>query len=396
MSDSNVENTNSGGNKNGETSTSDQKPSLTTLTHKLKAEALRRYKLNDELDIESEGPSDLESSNQDAKVDTNELKEQGLDSVEQKETKEPEANEESVSLSVSETLSNVNQNELIGPTVEQGADVANVTQPNKDLEKQNYASENIEETEASTNPNQTNLKISDSINDQHIESSDHHSDSLNTVTESLIPSTNHPTGVELVEDKYQSLEGKSAVSADTSTKVDDQDKVDENSNKNDHDTQHSGDNSNDNGSGPIDSFSEIQLQSNNAESSGQVGLNNELSSPSLDANSGSNSIQVSEAEKVIQPMDVGSGSTKSEDLIKNDHSPEIDDKISVLKEEALPDEKISSNEVAHEQKASSDDLETDLEPSKNDNLTNSTKQNEGNGITSTTTSTNDVSFKGNK
>jgi hypothetical protein len=219
---------------------------------------------------------------------------------------------------------------------------------------------------------------------------------LNTVTESLIPSTNHPTGVELVEDKYQSLEGKSAVSADTSTKVDDQDKVDENSNKNDHDTRHSGDNNNDNGSGPIDSFSEIQLQSNNAESSGQVGLNNELSSPSLDAHSGSNTIQISEAEKVIQPMDMGSGSTKSEDLIKNDHSPEIDDKISVLKEEALPDEKISSNEVAHEQKASSDDLEIDLEPSKNYNLTNSTKQNEGNGITSTTTSTNDVSFKGNK
>ena len=420
MSDSNVENTNSENNKDEETSASDKKPSLTSLTHKLKAEALRRYKINEELNNEAEEHTSLDSTQDAIDVDSYKVKEQGLnslsqlDSIEQRDTTEPKSNLQSGSLSVNDTLSSVNQKELNGPTVEQNTDVANPTQPNKDHENQNYTSDNIEDSEASKRSNQR-LQISDSINDQTIESGDHHivASSEGTAPESLVPNESNTTDLTeegIIEDKYHPVEGNKnilAVSAETSNEDDDEKHV-EYSEKNKHGTQSSGDNdslqsnvnqtSYDNGSEPIDSFSEID-QSKNAISD-QVQLIS--SSPNKDANPGPNIAQISEADEVIQPTDMGSGGTKLEELSRNDHSTEVgNNEMSIRKEEPQPVEKITSSEVTHQQNASLE-LETHSESTEN-NLASAAKQNEGNQsdsleqtITSTTSNTGAVLFQGNK
>jgi hypothetical protein len=391
MSDSNVENTSSESNQNGETSSSDNKPSLTSLTHKLKAEALRRFKLDHEVDNEAED----RSSTQDAKVDSNKLKGQGLnnqsqlDSVKQGEAIGPNGNQESASLSVSDTLNSVNQKELSSLTVEQNIDVANLKQSNEAYEQRNITSEKIEDSEANRSPNES-LQISDSINKQE-SSDDHIVDSPNyTVPESSVPNenTSYPTG--LAQDKYQSVEGNR--NADTSTEVKDQKA--QYSDKNEHLTQPSGDSdhlqgndnrtSYDNGSELIDSLSEMQLQSDNAAFSDQA----------------LNTMQVSDADEIMPPLNMGGGSGKFEDLIRNDHSAEISNNKTSVKE-ALASEKIIDSKTTHEQNAFSNELQTNTESNIENNFTRSTK-NEVNDasegleqhITSTSGNIDAGSFKG--
>lgn len=404
MSDSNVGNTNSENSTNGETSSSDKKPSLTSLTHKLKAEALRRYKIDDEVDNEAR----TQDRAQDGNVDSSKLKGQELnnqpqsdDVTEQEEAIEPKGNQESAGLSASDTVSSGNEKELLsGPTVEQGTDVA---KSNEAHEKQNIASEKFEDTEATKSPNES-LQVSDSINNQKIDSSDHHFVDSSNDKDTVPESSSVPTeGLEfIVEDKYRSLEGNrsdiiSAVSANTITEVEDR-KVGY-SDKNEHFTQSSGENgplqsnnnttSYDNGSELIDGSSEIQLQSGNAVLSDQVNLIKSTSN--IDDSSGTNTIEISEADKVMQSLDqdMGSGSAEFKDVMGNDHSVEISDN-KMLEKAALTSEEIN-------------ELETDLKSNVN-NLTSSTEQNECNdenkgleqNVTSNTSNIDARSFKGNK
>jgi hypothetical protein len=403
MSDSNVGNTNSENSTNGETSSSDKKPSLTSLTHKLKAEALRRYKIDDEVDNEAR----TQNRAQDGNVDSSKLKGQELnnqpqsdDVTEQEEAIEPKGNQESAGLSASDTVSSGNEKELLsGPTVEQGTDVA---KSNEAHEKQNIASEKFEDTEATKSPNES-LQVSDSINNQKIDSSDHHFVDSSNDKDTVPESSSVPTeGLELVEDKYRPLEGNrsdiiSAVSANTITEVEDR-KLGY-SDKNEHFTQSSGENgplqsnnnttSYDNGSELIDGSSEIQLQSGNAVLSDQVNLIKSTSN--IDDSSGTNTIEISEADKVMQSLDqdMGSGSAEFKDVMGNDHSVEISDN-KMLEKAALTSEEIN-------------ELETDLKSNVN-NLTSSTEQNESNdenkgleqNVTSNTSNIDARSFKGNK
>ena len=416
MSDSNVGNTNSENSTNGETSSSDKKPSLTSLTHKLKAEALRRYKIDDEVDNEAR----TQDRAQDGNVDSSKLKGQELnnqpqsdDVTEQEEAIEPKGNQESAGLSASDTVSSGNEKELLsGPTVEQGTDVA---KSNEAHEKQNIASEKFEDTEATKSPNES-LQVSDSINNQKIDSSDHHFVDSSNDKDTVPESSSVPTeGLELVEDKYRSLKGNrsdiiSAVSANTITEVEDR-KLGY-SDKNEHFTQSSGENgplqsnnnttSYDNGSELIDGSSEIQLQSGNAVLSDQVNLIKSTSN--IDDSSGTNTIEISEADKVMQSLDqdMGSGSAEFKDVMGNDHSVEISDN-KMLEKAALTSEEIEDDEAAHQENAFSNELETDLKSNVN-NLTSSTEQNESNdenkgleqNVTSNTSNIDARSFKGNK
>ena len=230
MSDSNVENTNSGNNiKNGETSNSDNKPSLTSLTHKLKAEALRRFKIDGEID--NEGSSSTRHG--DANIGIRKENEQDLDKnllqpddLPQETPIAPIEKQETASLPMSEPL-----NSSSVPAVDQDLrtiyDVANLTQSNVD--GGNIISE--QEMEANENPNES-LKILGPTNDEDVEPSDQH-----TSVSSSIPKDNssYPSRGS-VEGKYLSIEEtRSDIMpsdvANTIHKIEDQN---ENSGKNNH------------------------------------------------------------------------------------------------------------------------------------------------------------------
>ncbi|XP_028405556.1 cilia- and flagella-associated protein 44-like [Dendronephthya gigantea] len=212
MSDSNVESTNSDNKKGEETSSSDNKPSLTSVTHKLKAEALRRFKIDSEIENEPEFSSD----DPDANVDSNiERKEQDaiqadsnysqLDEVGSGEEKDPQRNQESLGPSSSDTFRNVNVKVSSDVSVEQN--VANLTPSSETQDNQNILA-NLEESEASKlHPNNTllmpnNDMVAESINHHLVASSD-------TATMEEPPAANDDStdtveGFEVVKDVYES------------------------------------------------------------------------------------------------------------------------------------------------------------------------------------------------
>lgn len=351
MSDSNVENTNSGNNiKNGETSNSDNKPSITSLTHKLKAEALRRFKIDGE--IENEGSSS--TRHEDANIGIRKENEQELDKnllqpddLPQEAPIAPIEKQESASLPMSGPL-----NSSSVPAVDQDLrtiyNVANLTQSNVD--GGNIISE--QEMEANENPNES-LKILGQRNDEDIEPSDQH-----TSNSSSIPKDNasYPSQGS-VEDKYLPIEEtRSDIMpsdvANTIHKIEDQN---ENSEKNNHFSTSTGENdalqsdidihktSYDNGSEHIDRSSKIQ-----------IAMTESSTVSNIDDQKRSQNALITETDKVMEPLDpgVGNESIKFEDdhSISDDKMPLPENKESSMNQEiedyvAIKQENASSNEM---------------------------------------------------
>lgn len=403
MSDSNIENTNSGNDKNGETSSSDNKPSLTSLTHKLKAEALRRFKIDGE--VEDEGSSS--TPDEDGKYRIKKENEQDLNeklSQPDEQTQEEtivEGSKESASLSTSEPL-----NSLSVPTVDPDQsinNVANLTQSNIECEKENIISE--QDIEAHKSPNES-FKILDPTNDENMEPSDQHTlvssnDKDTAVLESSIPKDNaSPTypSEDSGEDKYVSIEEtRSDIMpsdvVNTITKIEDQ--THENSEKNNHAfSQPSGDplqgdtdihrTSYNNGGEYIDHSSEIQISM--PESSIAAVSNIDAAASNTDDSSGSKTVQITstEADKVMQPLDqdMRIGGIKFED----NHSSTISDDKMPHPENGSESEQKMKKSIGQETEdvvatnrdsASSNELENDFKSSLN--VTSNMEQNKDDG-----------------
>ena len=385
MSDSNLENTNSGIDKNGETSCSDDKPSLTSLTHKLKAEALRRFKIDDEVD--NEGTSSTQDEH--AKYEITKENEQDLnkklsqpDELTQEKAVAGES-KKSASLSTSEPL-----NSSSVPTVDPDQSINNVenlTQSNIECENENIISE--QGIEANKSPNE-GLKISDPTNNENIEPSNQYTlvasndkDTAVLEVESSIPKNIASYPIEDAgQDKHQSIEETRSDFvlsdvANTITKVEDQthrNSVKDNNFSQSSDPLQNGTDihrtSYDDGSEYIDCSSEIQKSMPESSTVSNV-----------DDSSGSKTVHItgSEADKVMQPLDqvMRSGSVKFEDK----HPSAIsDDKMPLPENETLSiGQETEENVTTNWENVSSNELENDFKSSLN--VTSTMEQNNNDG-----------------
>ena len=385
MSDSNLENTNSGIDKIGETSCSDDKPSLTTLTYKLKAEALRIFKIDDEDD--NEGTSSTQDEH--AKYEITKENEQDLhkklsqpDELTQEKAVAGES-KKSASLSTGEPL-----NSSSVPTVDPDQsinNVANLTQSNIEGENENIISE--QGIEANKSPNE-GLNISDPTNNENIEPSNQYTlvasndkDTAVLEVESSIPKNiaSYPIK-DAGQDKHQSIEETRSDFvlsdvANTITKVEDQ--THKNSVKDNNFSQSSDPLQNgtdihrtsyDDGSEYIDCSSEIQKSMPESSTVSNV-----------DDSSGSKTVHItgSEADKVMQPLDqvMRSGTVKFEDK----HPSAIsDDKMPLPENETLSiGQETEENVTTNWENVSSNELENDFKSSLN--VTSTMEQNNNDG-----------------
>ena len=401
MSDSNVEGTNSENSKNEETSSSDKKASLVSVTHKLKAEALRRYKIDDEIGNEATGTFNIQDA-EDSNSDSDNLKAHQLDNqlhtedVKQRKMEEDKEDEEYASLSIGETLNN--DKKSIGST-KHGT---NSIQSNKSFENENISktTENIQDSKDDTDSNK-NLQMADLVNVENKEASDYHTIDLSNdkVPESSVPdvnTTNQSEELATIEKK----EGKTqnvtcAIGKDTSNEVEDQ--KPEFSDKSMDDGLLQSTTNNNNGknvnksSELVDCTSEVKDQSETVQSTGQVNFNI----------SGSHGIKVSDADKDIMQsalvdQDMGSESAEVEDFIKNQHSVQIsNDMKTEPEEEALTNKNVESTKPAVPSQviavdASSDEFHSNVEPGENvvSSSTEQTEYNNQNKILEENTPTN--------
>lgn len=205
MSDSNGEKVNSSAidinsqasNENGEISVSDKKPSLASVTHKLKAEALRRFQLEGEI-FDKESPS----SSQDANVESSKLKEQKQTKsscVDGSSSTALKDNQESASLSASDAFSGVNTEYSVVPNVEQEINVTNSIQASKVKENNNITLNQSEDSNAKRIQDES-IKTSASFHGQDEESSDQDIVLLNEKLDAVAPESSVVNDMFTVED----------------------------------------------------------------------------------------------------------------------------------------------------------------------------------------------------
>lgn len=360
MSDSNVENTSSD-NKNGEeTSRSDSKPSLTSVTHKLKTEALRRFKIDDEVENEAESSSNTPDANVDSNI---ELKRQEansnlsqLNDVAQGEEREPQRNQESLNLSTSDTFRDGDVKAPSDISVEQK--VANLTQSSETQGNQNILV-NLEETEA------TNLGLNDtpqSNNNMIEESISHHPiASTNTVTVQKSSGENDDSRdpaeeFEAAEDAYESVnslresssnksKGDAAINGEDATQKTGYSAKDDDLSQSSDKAKYYHENKYDTNS------SESNVQNDNAELPDQANL----IKSSIDDCFGSNATHVKAPDRVIQPLvqTIQDKNVEFSDLTNSKYSSKIND---VQVDNSIQLEHAVSNESKNDVKSSVDNV----------------------------------------